>query len=97
MAKILDIQFDVNNQELLAFDEGKTIKFNVHQLREVKELFHRYDEATLIHNSEDEEEEFHYFCKSAKPNTSKKQIRGRLGTSYLVVVLFAQIPKSIIF
>ena len=63
MAKILDIQFDVNNQELLAFDEGKTIKFNVYQLREVKELFHRYDEATLIHNSEDEEEEFHYFCK----------------------------------
>jgi hypothetical protein len=32
-------------------------------LREVKELFHRYDEANLIHNSEDEEEAFHYFCK----------------------------------
>ena len=63
MPKILDIQFDAERNELLAYDNGETLRFNVNQLREARELFHRYDEANFRYDEETELDAFHDFCE----------------------------------
>ncbi len=63
MSKILEISFDIENNELIATDGELVSRFNVFQLREARELFHRYDHANFVHNEDEELDAFHSFCE----------------------------------
>ncbi len=63
MSRILDIQFDLESEELVAFDGDIVHRFNVNQLREARELFHRYDQANFKHDNDEELDAFHKFCE----------------------------------
>ena len=62
MSKILEISFDIENNELIATDGETVNRFNVFQLREARELFHRYDHANFTHDEDEELDAFHNFC-----------------------------------
>ena len=61
MSKILELSFDIENNELVATDGEFVSRFNVFQLREARELFHRYDHANFTHDEDDELDAFHSF------------------------------------
>ena len=61
--KIIEIQFDMQSEEIIAFDGDEIKRFNVTQLREVRELFHRYDHANFTHDEDEELDAFHNFCE----------------------------------
>ncbi len=63
MSKILELSFDIENNELVATDGEFVSRFNVFQLREARELFHRYDHANFTHDEDDELDAFHSFCE----------------------------------
>ena len=57
--KIIEIQFDMQNNEIVAYDGDLIKRFDVTQLREIRELFHRYDHANFTHDKD----AFHDFCE----------------------------------
>ena len=61
--KIIEIQFDMQNNEIVAYDGDLIKRFDVTQLREIRELFHRYDHANFTHDEDDELDAFHSFCE----------------------------------
>ena len=61
--KIIEIQFDMQTEEIIAYDGDVIKRFNVTQLREVRELFHRYDHANFTHDKDEELDAFHNFCE----------------------------------
>ena len=63
MSKILELLFDRENNELVAIDGDKITRFNVFQLREARELIHRYDHANFTHDEDEELDAFHSFCE----------------------------------
>ena len=63
MSKILEISFDIENKELIATDGEFVSRFNVFQLREARELFHRYEHANFTHDEDEELDAFHSFCE----------------------------------
>lgn len=69
MSRILDIQFDLESEELVAFDGDIVRRFNVNQLREARELFHRYDQANFNHDNDEELDAFHKFCENMAENS----------------------------
>ena len=52
--KIIEIQFDMQNNEIVAYDGDLIKRFDVTQLREIRELFHRYDHANFTHDKDEE-------------------------------------------
>tara|TARA_B100001564_G_C20657495_1_gene679923 strand:+ start:2040 stop:2285 length:246 start_codon:yes stop_codon:yes gene_type:complete len=63
LSKILEISFDIENKELIATDGEFVSRFNVFQLREARELFHRYEHANFTHDEDEELDAFHSFCE----------------------------------
>lgn len=63
MSKILELSFDIENNELVATDGEFVSRFNVFQLREARELFHRYEHANFTHDEDEELDAFHCFCE----------------------------------
>jgi len=63
LSKILELSFDIENNELVATDGDFVSRFNVFQLREARELFHRYDHANFTHDEDEELDAFHSFCE----------------------------------
>ena len=63
MSKILELSFDIENNELVATDGEFVRRFNVFQLREARELFHRYEHANFTHDEDEELDAFHNFCE----------------------------------
>tara|TARA_B100001939_G_scaffold148158_1_gene128257 strand:+ start:3219 stop:3434 length:216 start_codon:yes stop_codon:yes gene_type:complete len=53
----------MHSEEIIAFDGDEIKRFNVTQLREVRELFHRYDHANFTHDEDEELDAFHNFCE----------------------------------
>ena len=68
--KILNIRFDSDNDILIAEESnGKIHSFNEFQLREARELFHRYDHADFKHDEDEELDAFHDFCEKMAENS----------------------------
>ncbi len=67
--KILSIRFDLENNILVAEENnGEIHHFNEFQLREARELFHRYDHADFKHDEDEELDAFHDFCEQMANN-----------------------------
>lgn len=69
MSKIIELSFDIENDELIATDGEFEGRFNVFQLREVRELFQRYDEANFNHDEDEELNAFHNFADRMAQNS----------------------------
>ena len=67
--KILNIRFDIENNILIAVDDGEIHHFNEFQLREARELFRRYDEANFNHDEDEELDAFHNFADRMAENS----------------------------
>ena len=63
MSKTIQIQFDTEKDELVLYEKDITHRIKVHQLREAKEVFARYDEANFIHDEDEEIDAFHEFAE----------------------------------
>jgi len=69
LSKIIELSFDIENDELIATDGEFEGRFNVFQLREVRELFQRYDEANFNHDEDEELNAFHNFADRMAQNS----------------------------
>ena len=69
--KIIEIQFDMQNNEIVAYDGDLIKRFDVTQLREIRELFHRYDHANFTHDKDEELDAFHDFCEEVAKHSQE--------------------------